>query len=703
MSEWNVAQPLDYSATGDDIDRASQKIIATFVDVYDKLNRLRSLDASAEHTVGDAAAYSIKIDTSVTPAAILMRNAANTGYIQIGSVAENMGVTAEDVGAIQGEGMGKIGLGAEANLPSTATTYDLYFAYDTGRLYMYRTGAWRVFLSLRFEDLLGISDAVITRDEVAANGANKIPQLNSVGQGEFDITGSAAKIGGKNLYLPELHDNQVLVYNGDRDRWEVAPRDELTNDDVSTTGEPDKIVKTDSTGKAHVDITGNATKIATKVIDVNNLQDGDVLVYDATRGVFYNKQGATVNAQGVVEANVSGSAQKWAGKALQTVGMTDGQILVWSEANQAFINRNQSAVGNARALSLSQDGEQLANYNGDDYRAVNIITPHLRLASHEYTLGQTCFSKNMPSTMYLECVTAGVTQAVEPDFSSATIGSTVADGGAEWKVCGYVNTEVTDALNARVTAEEALTTHDYRQPSTTYAVGDMAYHAILPTGWYLECTTAGDTDAGALVITSPSVGGTVTDGTVVWTVRQSGYGLTDFLAGLLSANNGIRLQDNTQEVKIVGGTSTTDSAYIAIRGANHPNFPGQIDIRAHVGNDDCSLLLKPDGFLRWAGNDLAGSAIVAKSLSANGYIKYASGLIIQWGTFTSRTATAVHTVSFPIAFPTKVFGICPTAGFNVTAVGDFNVSGFNVYTYQAGTTLSTSIREVSGTYFAIGY
>lgn len=35
--------------------------------------------------------------------------------------------------------------------------------------------------------------------------------------------------------------------------------------------------------------------------------------------------------------------------------------------------------------------------------------------------------------------------------------------------------------------------------------------------------------------------------------------------------------------------------------------------------------------LTWNGNDLAGSAIVAKSLVPNGYIKYASGLLFQWG------------------------------------------------------------------------
>lgn len=522
MSDWEVAQPLDYSATGDDIDSASQKIIATFADVYDKLNRLRKLDASADHTVGDAAPYSIKIDTSVTPAAILMRNADNTGYVQIGSVAANLGITASDVGAITGSGMGKMSLGSEQNLPATATTYDMYFAYDTGRLYMYLTGAWRVFLSLRFEDLLGVSDSVITWDEVAENGANKIPRLNSAGQGEFDITGNAAKLGGKDMYLPSITDNQVLVFNGARDRWEAAPRDDLTNDDVSTTGEPNKIVKTDSTSKAHVDITGNAAKIATKTIDVSNLQDGDVLVYDATHGTFVNKQGAVVNAQGVVEANVSGSAAKWGGKVIQTVSLTDGQILVWSESNQAFINRNQGSIGSARSLVINQDGEEKANYNGDTYRNINIITPHLRVASQEYTANQTCFSKNMASTLYLECTTPGVTAAVEPDFSSASIGDTVADGGVVWTVRGYVDTTVTDAIRTDVTALQSIQTHNYRQPSTEYDAGVFRYNETLPAGWYLECTTAGTSDSGALTITTPAVGNSVTDGTAVWTIRSMG-------------------------------------------------------------------------------------------------------------------------------------------------------------------------------------
>jgi hypothetical protein len=60
----------------------------------------------------------------------------------------------------------------------------------------------------------------------------------------------------------------------------------------------------------------------------------------------------------------------------------------------------------------------------------------------------------------------------------------------------------------------------YRQPSTAYTTGNIAYHASLPTGWYLECTTTGTTGSGDLSISSPGIGGTVSDGTVVWTIRK---------------------------------------------------------------------------------------------------------------------------------------------------------------------------------------
>jgi hypothetical protein len=64
----------------------------------------------------------------------------------------------------------------------------------------------------------------------------------------------------------------------------------------------------------------------------------------------------------------------------------------------------------------------------------------------------------------------------------------------------------------------------FRQESTVYNDDDMRCNESLPYGWYLLCTTAGTTSASDLVITSPAVGNTVTDGGVVWTIDKIGAG-----------------------------------------------------------------------------------------------------------------------------------------------------------------------------------
>lgn len=81
--------------------------------------------------------------------------------------------------------------------------------------------------------------------------------------------------------------------------------------------------------------------------------------------------------------------------------------------------------------------------------------------------------------------------------------------------------ELNDELTPLVNADTA----DSRQPSTTYSEGDIKYSSLLPTGWFLTCTTAGTTSASELVLLTPiAEGDTVTDGTVTWTIKKMDAG-----------------------------------------------------------------------------------------------------------------------------------------------------------------------------------
>lgn len=128
----------------------------------------------------------------------------------------------------------------------------------------------------------------------------------------------------------------------------------------------------------------------------------------------------------------------------------------------------------------------------------------------EYTVGTILTYDDLPMDWVLECIVGGISSANDITIPSPRVeGARILDGTVTWalrKIATYGGV-------------------GYRQSSTSYYTGAIAFSTALPTGWYLECTgTGGTTSASDLVITSPSVGDTVTDGTVTWTIRKIGSG-----------------------------------------------------------------------------------------------------------------------------------------------------------------------------------
>lgn len=114
-----------------------------------------------------------------------------------------------------------------------------------------------------------------------------------------------------------------------------------------------------------------------------------------------------------------------------------------------------------------------------------------------------------------------------------------------------------------------------------------------------------------------------------------------------------------------------------------------------------TLTLESNGATGWyavGGSAQLGSAgMFGVSKSASGYQKLPSGLIIQWGTFT----TTPGSVSFPIAFPTGCVGVVATA---------MDSQNTTVYTTSiSNTSFSWNVNIWSGTsigsycWIAIGY
>lgn len=119
--------------------------------------------------------------------------------------------------------------------------------------------------------------------------------------------------------------------------------------------------------------------------------------------------------------------------------------------------------------------------------------------------------------------------------------------------------------------------------------------------------------------------------------------------GVFKGESIIRNVDDDR-LMLFGGASFDKGALLQLHGVDFSgNDNGAFLMYTGKVNDNRGLLRgTPDGGLTWNYKDLGSSAIVAKSMGTNGYVKYASGLIIQWGY--NSTSSKTKTVTLPIAF-----------------------------------------------------
>ena len=218
----------------------------------------------------------------------------------------------------------------------------------------------------------------------------------------------------------------------------------------------------------------------------------------------------------------------------------------------------------------------------------------------------------------------------------------------------------------------------YRQPNTAYAVGAIAYHSVLPTGWHLECTTAGTTGSSNLTITNIRANTTVSDGTVTWTITSLSPTLH-----LVSPNGAIANDlNNCKKMGVYKYKSQGDSPTL-----NTPTYYGICaTFPKQIGLDDCfqmSLATDSNIYTRsfvdssW-NNWKQQEAIVKKSLAVKGYITYASGLILQWG-FVNTGNVYEYNGSFPIVFPTNKLAMSAMANNSAALrLESFSNSGFHL-------------------------
>ena len=159
---------------------------------------------------------------------------------------------------------------------------------------------------------------------------------------------------------------------------------------------------------------------------------------------------------------------------------------------------------------------------------------------------------------------------------------------------------------------------------------------------------------------------------------------------LTAVQGHIRLTNNADEFYLLGGSEITGNPELSLRGKGLTALPGVWTLFAR-GENQHTLRGTPDGRLIFDDNDLAGSAIISKSLGSNGYIKYVSGLIIQYAFAYMANAQNSVQINFPISFSETTYKAIVTPVYYSTALhtNHLTLSSVNVYvdTSKAGLTL----------------
>lgn len=123
-------------------------------------------------------------------------------------------------------------------------------------------------------------------------------------------------------------------------------------------------------------------------------------------------------------------------------GSSTGEMLSWSNTDYL---RGWGYLGKAEPPPMEYFN---ALQNSSDLKDQYLFESlNIRENSTAYSYGDVVMSPNLPKSLVLFCTTGGASDTAEPDFSSATEGSTYIDNTVTWEVVprAYRLTKATDA------------------------------------------------------------------------------------------------------------------------------------------------------------------------------------------------------------------------------------------------------------------
>lgn len=290
----------------------------------------------------------------------------------------------------------------------------------------------------------------------------------------------------------------------------------------------------------------------------------------------------------------------------------------------------------------------MQDYLSNQNELVKALTDRLWQPETQYKVGDIVASPSMPPGLVAVCVIAGATSDVEPAWTGNE--TTVVDNYCTWEMrLAY--------SYALATNDDVQNAHDGQSAEATHLlnIGNVSKIFELVKSKF---TALFGTD----------------------NVLPKEYGGT-----------GVRAASADALLKALIGSGSIGSSNQPIYYKDGKLYAGAYTFRLNHNTTDDKIPVFSNGVLDYIlkselANATTGGGIVAALLEQNGYVKFANGLILQWGVYTSGTHNVTITLPIATSVTYAVIAVARTAN-NYGCSGSQNcqyVSNVTNKTFQAG-------------------
>ena len=214
-----------------------------------------------------------------------------------------------------------------------------------------------------------------TEEKIKLVAVGKDGKIKGKFEGEF--YGTTDSIGDFEIDFTGLEDGKILAFDSESGKFIFTSKDDFNEENFTETGEAGKLVKVNSQGYIVGNLKGSASKIGGFDVITNGAKSGYALTYEGGKLVFRQATAdlsdcIKLDNDGTAHINITGSATAIAGKDVDISVLRDGYVPVYHASSNTIRFEPKNTTGEGQSLILRDNGKLLGDYNGSTTTEIDV-------------------------------------------------------------------------------------------------------------------------------------------------------------------------------------------------------------------------------------------------------------------------------------------------------------------------------------------